>query len=143
MTDQTCRRAFLGSAVTTTAGLLYSAANDSAARAADPLYEGEIIDTHQHLWDLKEFKLPWIDQLKGKAKETLGRSCGLNDYAAAYQGLHVKRAVYMEVDVAENEQLKEVEFITKVCAGGKAPTVAAVVSGRPAAGRLQGLPGPT
>jgi hypothetical protein len=39
----------------------------------------------------------------------------------------------MEVDVAENEQLKEAEFITKVCAGGKAPTVAAVVSGRPAA----------
>jgi predicted TIM-barrel fold metal-dependent hydrolase len=135
MTDQTCRRAFLKTAAMSAAGWLYAASdpNDSVAGDADRLYEGEIIDTHQHLWDLKEFKLPWIGRLTGKGKEILGRSYGLNDYAVASEGLHVKRAVYMEVDVAENEQLKEVEFIAKVCAGGKAPTVAAVVSGRPAA----------
>lgn len=104
-----------------------------AADASDRLYDGEIIDTHQHLWDLKEFKLPWVGQLTGKAKEILGRNYLLGDYAEATQGLQVKRAIYMEVDVAAEEQLKEAEFVTKVCAEGKTPMVAAVVSGRPAA----------
>lgn len=104
-----------------------------AADAPDRLYDGEIIDTHQHLWDLKEFKLPWVEQLTGKAKEILGRNYLLSDYAEATQGLQVKRAIYMEVDVAAEEQLKEAEFVTKVCAEGKTPMVAAVVSGRPAA----------
>jgi len=122
------RRNFLGVAATATAGWLAMTTNAADA----PLYNGEIIDTHQHLWDLKEFKLPWIGGLKDKAREVLGRSYTLRDYAEASQGLGVKRAVYMEVDVAEEQQLKEVEFVTKICAEGKAPTVAAVVSGRPA-----------
>jgi predicted TIM-barrel fold metal-dependent hydrolase len=127
---RTTRRDFWRTAATASAGLL---AITTKLRAADsPLYDGEIIDTHQHLWDLKEFKLSWIGGLKDRSKEILGRSYSLGDYAAATQGLGVKRAVYMEVDVAEEQQLKEVEFITGVCAEGKAPTVAAVVSGRPA-----------
>lgn len=105
----------------------------ASAEAPGRIYDGEIIDTHEHLWDLKEFKLPWVAQLTGKAKEVLGRSYQLRDFADATQGLQVKRAVYMEVDVAEEQQLKEVEFVTKVCAEGKTPMVAAVVSGRPAA----------
>ena len=27
---------------------------------ADELATMSIIDTHQHLWDLKQFKLPWV-----------------------------------------------------------------------------------
>jgi L-fuconolactonase len=124
------RRHFLGTAATAAAGWLAMTTNPLAADAA--LYDGEIIDTHQHLWDLKEFKLAWIGGLKGQAREILGRSYTLRDYAEATQGLGIKRAVYMEVDVAEEQQAKEVEFVTRVCAEGKAPTVAAVVSGRPA-----------
>lgn len=106
---------------------------EAAISAAEPrLYDGEIIDTHQHLWDLKQLKLPWIGRLSGKPKEILGRDYGLADYAEATRGLHIRRAVYMEVDVAESDQLKEVEFVSKICAEKKAPTVAGVFSGRPA-----------
>lgn len=113
----------------------------------EPLYDGEVIDTHQHLWNLDDLKLPWLGHLTGQAQEILGRSYLLRDYAAATRGLQVRRAIYMEVDVAEAQQFQEVEFVTKLCAGGTAPTVAAVVSGRPAAAgfrdyldRLQGNP---
>lgn len=125
------RRRFLGAAA---AGLVFSSAPESS-RAADPsgrLYDGEIIDTHQHLWDRKQLQLPWIERLTGKPREILGRDRTLADYAEAARGLKIQRAIYMEVDVAEKDQTKEIEFITKVCASGKAPTVAAVVSGRPA-----------
>jgi L-fuconolactonase len=127
MNPRTTRRGF---AQTALAGVFAMTTHSGAADA--PLYDGEIIDTHQHLWDLKEFKLAWIGKLQDRGKEVLGRSYTLRDYAEATQGLGVKRAVYMEVDVIEEQQLKEAEFITAICAEGKAPTVAAVVSGRPA-----------
>ena len=128
------RRRFLQAAATASAGLVIE---QDAGAAAGPLYDGEIIDTHQHLWDLEKLKLPWVNGLTGQAKKILGRNYTLTDYAEATRGLKIGRAIYMEVDVAEGDQLKEVEFITKVCAGGKAPTVAAVVSGRPASDRFK------
>jgi predicted TIM-barrel fold metal-dependent hydrolase len=42
----------------------------------------------------------------------------------------------MEVDVDPAQQQAEVDHLTEICAGGKAPTIAAVVSGRPAAERF-------
>jgi predicted TIM-barrel fold metal-dependent hydrolase len=99
---------------------------------APGLYAGEVIDTHQHLWNLKELRLPWVNDLRGKPREILGRDYLVSDYAEATRGLRVTRAVYMEVDVAEADQVKEAEFVTGVCAGGKTPMVAAVISGRPA-----------
>jgi len=104
----------------------------SDATAAEPLYAGPIVDTHEHLWDLKTLRLPWVAGLTGKAKETLGRDFLISDYAEAAQGLNVTKSVYMEVDVAEADQVKEAEFVTKVCAEGKTPLVAAVIAGRPA-----------
>ena len=55
-----------------------------------------IVDTHQHLWDLKKFELPWL----GSVPKVLDRSYLPADYAKATEGLNVVRAVYMEVDVA-------------------------------------------
>jgi predicted TIM-barrel fold metal-dependent hydrolase len=109
-----------------------AAVASSALAAPAQSYDGEIVDTHQHLWNLKEFKLPWVDGLTGKAKDTLGHDYLPRDYDEAIKSLGIRRAVYMEVDVAEKQQPQEVEFITKLCAAGKTPTVAAVVSGRPA-----------
>ena len=101
------------------------------------LYDGPIVDTHEHLWDLQELKLPWVAGLTGKPKEILGRDFLLADYAEAIRGLNVTRSVYIEVDVAEADQLKEADFVTKLCAEGKTPMVAAVISGRPAADKFK------
>ena len=58
-----------------------------------------IIDTHQHLWDLKKFNLPW---LKGDGR--LNRSFTEEDYAKAIEGLNVVKAVYEEVDVVPSQK---------------------------------------
>jgi predicted TIM-barrel fold metal-dependent hydrolase len=87
-----------------------------------------IIDTHQHLWDLSRFKLPW---LKGNAK--LDRSFLMEDYRQATQGLDVVASVYMEVDVEPSQQAAEADYILDLIRRGGAPLVGAVISGRPAA----------
>jgi len=86
-----------------------------------------IVDTHQHLWDLKQFKLPWVEE-----GAPLARNFVLKDYAEATEGLNVVKSVYMEVDVSPEQQLAEAKFVTDICNSGKTTMVAAVVSGRPA-----------
>jgi L-fuconolactonase len=87
-----------------------------------------IIDTHQHLWDLSRFQLPW---LKGDSK--LDRSFLMEDYRQATQGLNVVKSVYMEVDVEPSQQAAEADFILDLIRRGGSPLAGAVVSGRPAA----------
>ncbi len=86
-----------------------------------------IIDTHQHLWDLKKFRLPWLK--KGSA---LDRSFLPADYAKAVQGLGVVGTVYLEVDVAPEQQQAEADAVVALCKKGDSLTRAAVISGRPA-----------
>jgi predicted TIM-barrel fold metal-dependent hydrolase len=86
-----------------------------------------IVDTHQHLWDLTRFKLPW---LKGASK--LDRSFLMEDYRQAIAGLNVVRSVYMEVDVEPAQQAAEADYVLDLIRRGDAPLVAAVISGRPA-----------
>jgi L-fuconolactonase len=57
----------------------------------------------------------------------------MKDYQTAVDGLNVVKAVYMEVDVDPAQQPDEAAYVTEICRTGKSPTVAAVVSGRPAA----------
>jgi L-fuconolactonase len=96
------------------------------------LYDGEIVDTHLHLWDLKILRLPWVASATGRARDVLAHDHLLSDYAEATRDLKVTRAVYMEVDVAESDQIKEAEYVTGICEEGRSPMVAAVISGRPA-----------
>lgn len=90
-----------------------------------------IIDTHQHLWDLKKFRLPWLAKVKA-----LDRSYLPADYRAATAEVRapakVVKAVYMEVDVAPEQQRAEADYLIELCKQGNTPTVAAVISGRPA-----------
>lgn len=86
-----------------------------------------IVDTHQHLWDVTKFKLPWI-----KPGEPLAKSFLMSDYLQATAGLNVVKTVYMEVDVAPEQQDAEVEYVTELCSRDDNPMAAAVVSGRPA-----------
>lgn len=86
-----------------------------------------IVDTHQHLWDLSKFRLPWL-----KSRPQLNRSFVTKDYLEATKGLNVVKAVYMEVAVAEEQQLAEADHIVQLCRRPDNPTVAAVIGGRPA-----------
>jgi predicted TIM-barrel fold metal-dependent hydrolase len=87
-----------------------------------------IIDTHQHLWDLSRFTLHWT-----AGAPALARSFLQSDYAEAVQGLNVVKAIYMEVDVDELQQMAEAEYIIEQCQRPDTLTVAVVISGRPAA----------
>jgi len=86
-----------------------------------------MIDTHQHLWDVTKFKLPWLPK-----EGLLARSYVMDDYRAAIDGTGIVRSVYMEVDVAPEQQVAEAELLIAICKSGAAPTVGAVISGRPA-----------
>ena len=87
-----------------------------------------IVDTHQHLWDLTKFELPWT---KDKDVSSLARSFVSKDYLAAIAGSNVVKSVYMEVDVTPSQQSKEADYVIDICQKGETPMVAAVISGRP------------
>ena len=108
------------------AGLPTSPANASRAEAPDKRYPLPVVDTHQHLWDLSRFRLPWVDSVP-----ELRRSFVTKDYLEATHGLNVVQAVYMEVDVAPDQQVAEAEHVIEICKRPDAPTSAAVISGRP------------
>jgi len=85
-----------------------------------------MIDTHQHLWDITKFSLPWI-----KNSLLLNRSYVTKDYLAACRGLGIVKAVYMEVAVSPDQQLAEAEHVIALCKDRSTPTAAAVIGGRP------------
>jgi len=87
----------------------------------------QVIDTHQHLWDIEKFTLPWLPK-----DGPLAKSYGLVDYRKATEGLNVVKTVYMEVDVAESQQLAEAELVSGYCSDPATGMVGAVISGRPA-----------
>jgi len=116
------RREFLGAAAVTVA---------AGTVVAEPRQQA-IVDTHQHLWDLTKFRLPWITK-----DSPLNRSYLTSDYAKATVGLNVVKAVYMEVDVEESQQQAEADYLIELCKSAKTPTVAAVVSGRPASAKFK------
>jgi L-fuconolactonase len=95
--------------------------------AEGPAAPPRIVDTHQHLWDRGQLRLPWIE--KGSK---LDHDFVSEDYARATAGLPIVKAIYMEVDVVPEQHLAEVEYVTRVCRRPDTPTVAAVVGGRPA-----------
>jgi L-fuconolactonase len=135
------RREFLGSSAGLAAASLAGAASGlvapavslaekpkSGVKSAESAMSLPIIDTHQHLWDLSKFKLPW------QAEEpTLAKNFLPADYLAAIAGQNVVQSVYMEVDVEVSQQHAEAEYVLELCARDDNPMTAAVISGRPAA----------
>src|SRR5687767_879852 len=102
------RRDFINQSIGTIAAMAtYGTQRSSVAGDADQLEQIPIVDTHQHLWNLKQFKLPWLSA----APDVLKRSYGLQDYIEATAGLNVVRAVYMEVDVDPEQQTAEAEYL--------------------------------
>jgi len=86
-----------------------------------------IVDTHQHLWDLSRFKLPWLEWARPLDKDHL-----MSDYLLATDGLEVVKTVYMEVDVEVGQRAREAEYVIDLCGSPENPMAAAVVGGSPA-----------
>jgi L-fuconolactonase len=109
------------------------------ALAANPIEETAnvfpVVDTHQHLWDLRKFRLPWTKNEPKLAKDHL-----MADYLKATADLgavggspaRIVQTVYMEVDVDPAQQRAEADYVLDLCRRADNPMVAAVVSGRPA-----------
>ena len=88
-----------------------------------------IVDTHQHLWDMRKFRPPW---LKDPAEAKINRPYTMEDYLRETAGLHVVKTIYMEVDVDPKQQIEEAEWVQEVCKRHDTLMVAGVVSARPA-----------
>jgi L-fuconolactonase len=123
------RREFLRRSGGTVAAIgslgLWTAAESPGAEDAPASPATPIIDTHQHLWDLDKFHLPWL-----KSAGKLNRSYVTKDYLEATRGLNVVKAIYMEVALASDEQLAEAEYVIDLCRRGEGPTVAGVIAGQ-------------
>ena len=87
-----------------------------------------IVDTHQHLWNLAQFALPWLE---GAGMEPLRKNHLLSDYLAAAEGTGIARTVYMEVDVAAAQRIAEAEFVAGLCNADGNPMAGAVIGGSP------------
>lgn len=86
-----------------------------------------IVDTHQHLWDLSRFDLPWLAGAAALAKDHLP-----SDYARATDGLGIAKTVYMEVDVAPHQRAAEADYVIDLCQRDDNPMAGAVLAGTPA-----------
>ncbi len=94
---------------------------------ANPQDALPIIDTHQHLWDLKQFTPPWLKD----APEVIRKPHVTTDFLRETRGLNVVKAIYMEIDVAPHQQVEEAQHVIELSASDDHPTVAGVISGRP------------
>lgn len=120
------RRQFLAQAAAGTLASLTVSGHHSVL-GEDATQELPLVDTHQHLWDLDRQQLPWLEG----APEILRRSYVTKDYRAATEGLGLAQAVYMEVDVAENQLTQEAEHVVGLCQSPDHPTSGAVIGSRP------------
>ncbi len=85
----------------------------------------DMIDTHQHLWDLERFPYSWCAEIPA-----LNRSFRFSDYAAASAGLGITKTVFVECDVDEPNALAEARMIQEL--SDSHPSIGGIVaSGRP------------
>lgn len=127
MRDRLSRRAWLCQTAGAAAAISLLGRQAPSKAADGKKADMPIIDTHQHLWDLERFRLPWLD---GDAK--LNRSFRMPDYLRATDGLNVVKTIYMEVDLDPAQQDEEAKFVIETCRRADTPMVAGVISGRPA-----------
>ena len=121
------RRQFIGRSIQ--AALIAGSSNvldPQASRAQRSPSEPPIIDTHQHLWDLTKLRISWL-----KSGDPLNHSCLVPDYLKAAAGLGISKAIYMEVHADVDCLATEADYAVDICRRADAPTVAAVIGGRP------------
>lgn len=99
----------------------------------------QIIDTHVHIWNLDELRLPWLDS-EGYLNQTFREE----DYSKALTSSRftITGAVYMEVDCRPDDRAKENTWIINQCGSSKSIFEAAVISGNLADEHFQDYIGP-
>jgi predicted TIM-barrel fold metal-dependent hydrolase len=85
----------------------------------------QIIDTHQHLWDLDRFRYSWLDSLPA-----LNRSFRMADYLKATEGLNLVKSVHLEADVDEPYMLEETRHVLALADQTDNPLEGIVACGR-------------
>ena len=121
------RRAFLRASVLAAGAGLVRTGHAMQAPQATPDRSFPIIDSHQHLWDLKRFNLPWL----ANAPQSINHTFNVKDFQAATAGLNVDKTIYMEVDVHPAQQVQEAEFAIGLCEDSKNAVSGAVIGGYP------------
>jgi predicted TIM-barrel fold metal-dependent hydrolase len=86
----------------------------------------QIVDTHQHLWDLYLFHYSWLQSVPN-----LNRSFRMADYMKAAEGLKVVKSVHLEADVDEPYMLQETEHLLALAERADNPLQGIVACGRP------------
>lgn len=86
----------------------------------------EIIDTHQHLWDLDKHHYSWTSNLPA-----LNRSFRLSDYHEATRDLTVAKSVHVEADVDEDLMLEETLHVLSMARSDDNPIAGVVAAARP------------
>ena len=127
----TTRRDFLSQSSAVVAGAVIGTttiAQSNAARATANAVS--IIDTHQHLWDLRRFNLPWMDPTSDALKP-IRRTFLIPDYVRHTNGLNIVKTVYMEINVHPTQQQAEAEYVINLCERDDNSMVGAVIGGYP------------
>ncbi len=86
----------------------------------------EIIDAHQHLWDLDQFSYSWTAK-----QPALNRSFRLSDYYEATRGLTIAKSVHVEADVDEDFMLEETLHALALAGKDDNPIAGVVAAARP------------
>lgn len=86
----------------------------------------QIIDTHQHLWDLDKLPYSWTTN-----NQTFNRSFRLEDYYAATAGVDIIKTVHVEADIDETHILDETRYILSLAERDNNPVTGVVAGCRP------------
>jgi predicted TIM-barrel fold metal-dependent hydrolase len=81
----------------------------------------QLVDTHQHLWDLRQFPCSWCAGLPA-----LNRSFLLEDYLAAAHDTGIVKTVFVECDVDEPHALGEARYVQSLA--DRQPLIAGIVA---------------
>jgi len=86
----------------------------------------QIVDTHQHLWDLDLFPYSWLAEVPA-----INRSYRMADYLEATAGLNVVKSVHLEADVDEAYMLDETRHLLALADRPDNPLEGIVACSRP------------
>lgn len=121
------RRAFISGTSAAAAATLLGCSHSTDRQVKINDDRVQIVDAHVHVWNLQQFRLPWLDH----AGPLLDRDYSIADYEQAIDGLNIVRSYYVEVDVAPDQKEAEARYVSGLCAAGKSPIRAAIVGGTP------------
>lgn len=83
-------------------------------------YDGEIIDSHMHLWDLSHGEYPWLTAVDSPVEDAVGslkkirKNFLIDEYRELIKPHHVTKCVHIEADTVLKQALRETEWLQKI-----------------------------